>query len=176
MKKFIRLSIIPLSFLSASAFANFGLSIDGMNANIERCFRQTQLIEQGFPAEKLSARSCTRVINNTWTSRKSESAARVNRGLVYLHKGRNDRALKDFVRAAKIYPQRYEAHIAAAQLLFAKQAFNEALAHYDKAIDIKGQDPSLLKNRRLTALSLENDGSQQVSMKLGKEPMEESLQ
>lgn len=176
MLKYIAYSIFPLGLLSFSATANYGLSIDGMNANLERCFKQTQLIEQGIPADKLSTRYCSRVINNTWHSREMESGALVNRGLIYQYKGNSDRALKDFVRAAAINPKSYQAHIAAAQLLFDKQEFGDALVHYDHAIEIDNQNPSLIRNRRLTALSLEKEQAQQLTMQQGKPDADKSLQ
>lgn len=141
------IAAIPLSFYAGGAFAQIGLSIDDMNANIENCYKQTLLASQQTSLKKIQTIPCTRVINSHLSSKNNKSIALFNRSIVYMHKGEIKSALKDVQRAIKIAPDFYQAHVAAAQWLQQENSLNEALAHYERAISIDSSDITVEKNR-----------------------------
>ena len=144
LKVFITLLIITAS---TSVLANLNFSLGELNGHIERCYKQTLLVADKRTESKASTVSCSAVINSRMLPKKQLANTLINRAVVYFYTGKTGKALHDFERALGLNPQLIEAHIALAQILYKKGELNEALAHYEKALSIDSNNPSLKRNR-----------------------------
>lgn len=133
--KIFILAAFGLCITSGFAHANYGLSIDGLNRNISNCYDQAQRALEQKEGQLLSVASCRKVLHNNWSSNVVKANAFHNRGLIYQHQGKVDKAIRDFQRAIKLNPQSKTTQIALAQLFEDKQEYNLALIHYELALE-----------------------------------------
>lgn len=152
-----------------SALADIGLSVNQMNGHLDKCYQQSQLAHQLEDKHKLSSVSCTKVLRNEWLTKEAESNARLNRAIIYMAKGDNKLAIKDFKKLLNKGTHRYQAHVALAQILESENDYMEAIAHYDNAIAIDNSNPLLLKKRTRIAQHIALEKRQRLSMHKSKQ-------
>lgn len=174
MKQFLVLVLTTkLTLLSIPAYASFHHSLDDINRHINRCYKQTLLAADEQTLTQASTVSCSLLINSRQLPKKQQANTLLNRAVVNLYKGHDEKALQDFSRALLLNPKLVHAHIGSAQILYGNGALKEALAHYENAMSIDDTNPSLKHNRDLIANDLlELKYSKLVMQKTKGEPIE----
>jgi len=154
MTKIINLSILSMLGLHVLPVTAGHLSVNQMNINLDKCYQQTELVQQKSEAKELSIYACTKVLSNDWLSKETESNTRLNRGIVYMAQGQYEKAKKDFKRSISLNPNSYPAHVALAQLLYKDNDFVGALKHYDVAITLNSDATAVVHNRQIVVDSI----------------------
>jgi tetratricopeptide (TPR) repeat protein len=156
MKKFY--SCLLAFLVNSFSYAGSPLTLDMFNAYQAQCFEQTQRVEQNVAPETLSVRGCNMLLRNTWTSRYNQSAAYLNRGIVFQYKGMHSEAIRDFVRAIKREPNNYSAHLALGQIFLTQENYVKSVYHFERALSIDDSDLRL-KSKREYVLQLLKDNT-----------------
>ncbi|MBI4676150.1 MAG: tetratricopeptide repeat protein [Elusimicrobia bacterium] len=125
-----------------------------LSAKLDRSFPQTwyylrTLTPPGDPAELAALRRAAA------KSRKSDPHIHLNYGLMLLHAGRTDAALRQFQTAADLSAAYAEAHFEIGAVRYDQGRFDDAVASLRKALGI---DPDYAEARRLLALALAAKG------------------
>lgn len=89
---------------------------------------------KGAIDDKISA--CTREINSGRLRGRELASAYSNRGLVYLAKRNNDRAIQDYDQAIRLNPQDYFAFYSRGDAYNDKGQYDRAIQDYDEAINL----------------------------------------
>lgn len=101
-------------------------------------------------------RTCTEAIDSTMV-RSDEAATYVNRGVLLMRRGDNDKAIKDYRKAIKLQPKLAEAYINHGVALFYEGDNDASLAAYNTAIALDTDKMALtLFNRALVHERMEN--------------------
>ena len=137
------------------------LNLEKINFNIQDCYEQTRLLEHGNTQGVATTKSCTSLIDNRFVPEHIRAIAHFNRGVIYNHKGLEEKALADFKMSQTLLPDLAEAHIALGSLYFQANQLDVSLAHLDKAIDISGATTELLQMRN----AIRKDMGAQLSLK-----------
>lgn len=135
----VRSSFIALTALAlSSATANAAVSVFGGGYAAD-CYKAAET--SNLPAGK-AIEVCNLAIEQENLSRKNRAATYVNRGIIYMREGQNERALADYDSGLRLLPDLYEAHVNRGAALHAMQRFQEALDSLN--IGVKSQDPNAL--------------------------------
>lgn len=149
------------------ALANFSLSIDEINSQIDQCYQQTVLVSKKVAIAKITSKYCSAIINSGMLSRQQKAINLFNRGIIVAYQGHYELAAKDFENAIKYAPGLLEAHVAAAQLHGTNHQFAQSLRYYDSALALDNQNQQLKRNREFVAKHVRKYN--QVTVKLSNE-------
>jgi Tfp pilus assembly protein PilF len=112
----------------------------------------------GNPGTRSALQTCNDALERTTLTRRDRAATLVNRGVLLMRAGENERAEADYVAALEIKPDLPEAHINHGVALYHQEKFADALAAYDRALagEETDKDALALFNRGLVHERLEN--------------------
>lgn len=128
MKTF-HLACLALGFTAFAGTAHAQLVVKG-NGDAALCYRYAIMGNKG-------SNSALETCSNAFTplmSRKDEAATHVNRGVLYMRKGDQDSAAKDYEAALAIQPNLAEAHVNYAASLIRLQKYDAAMSSLNKAL------------------------------------------
>jgi len=136
-----------------SAAANAQVVVHGMNdAGI--CYRKSLIGDQG---SRSAIETCTDALSQNLTQ-KNHAATLVNRGILYMRKGDQDLASKDFQAALEMKPEMIEVHINYGASLIRQDRMQDAVKSLNIALEDKEHKkrPEALYNRAIAFDALEN--------------------
>lgn len=128
MKTF-RLACLALGFTAFAGAAQAQLVVHG-KGDAAICYRYAISGNQGSSS---AINTCDEAFSDFMTG-KDEAATHVNRGVLYMRRGDQDRAVKDYEAALAIRPDLLEAHVNHAASLIRLQKYDAALSSLDKAL------------------------------------------
>jgi len=111
----------------------------------------------GNEGSRVAIETCSSAFENV-ISIKDRAATHVNRGLLYMRKGEQEKAAADYKSAIKIKPDLTQAYVNQAASLILQKKYNEAVVSLNKALEDK-QSPTrtaALLNRAI-ALDAQED-------------------
>lgn len=128
MKTF-RLACLALGFTAFAGTAQAQLVVQG-KGDATLCYRYALTGNKGSNS---AIETCSDAFS-TAMSRNDEAATYVNRGILYMRKGNQVRAAKDYESALAIKPNLTEAHVNYAASLIRLQKYDAAISSLDKAL------------------------------------------
>lgn len=151
--KTLRLACLTLGFTAFAGTAQAQLVVQG-KGDAALCYRYAITGNKGSNS---AIDTCSDAFN-VLMSRKDEAATHVNRGVLYMRKGDQKRAAKDYEAALAIQPNLAEAHVNYAASLIRLQKYDAAISSLDKAlIDPESSiRPEALYNRAIIMDRREN--------------------
>jgi len=143
---YIRSTLLIAAFFALPATAQAQLVVLG-SGDAAICYRQTLIGDQG---SKSTIKTCTEGLS-TALSYKDRAATHVNRGVLYMRRGDQERATKDFEKALSLRPNLTEAHINYAASLIRQEKLDAALITLNTALEDKDSKkrPEALYNRAI---------------------------
>ena len=133
---------VTLPLHATGAFAGSSdMSIRAINDNAEVCYQQTVAANEGADASTLSTKSCDRVLDSKYLSKKLESATLLNRAIVQVKQADYAGAEESATRALEVSPGMKNAKVLLKQIKrisasIEQTASNQAVETVDSAKQI----------------------------------------
>lgn len=151
--KTLRLACLALGFAAFSAAAQAQLVVHGKGDAV-LCYEYSA---RGNTGSRSAIKTCSEALTQDLSS-KDTAATYVNRGILFMRKGEQDLASKDYQSAIEIKPELTEAYVNYGASLIRQEKFEEAL----KTLNIALEDidstirPEALYNRAIILDRREN--------------------
>lgn len=126
----MRSFLLVMSFCSSSLVYAGAATIFG-SSDAEACYRTAT-----FGPRQVDTDACTAAIKAGELTRVDLAATYSNRGIILASNGQLERAIADHTTAIELDPRSVRAYINRANSLFRARRYVEALADYDRAIDL----------------------------------------
>ena len=130
--KTYRLALLALGIASFAGNAHAQLFVQG-KGHAAQCYDYTIKENQGT---RSAIESCSEAFEQL-ISQKDRAATHVNRGVLYMRKGDQERAMTDYMAALKIDPNLTQAYVNQAASLIRQKKFDEALEALNTALKDK---------------------------------------
>jgi len=127
--KTYRLAFLALGMTAFASAANAQLVVQG-KGGAAQCYDYAMAGNEG---SHYAIKTCSRALNEV-ISQKDKAATFVNRGVLYMRKGDQEKASADYEAALAIRPNLTQAHVNNGASLIRQKKFDEALAALNTAL------------------------------------------
>jgi tetratricopeptide (TPR) repeat protein len=109
--------------------------IYGRNPEARKCFESAKKAVDLGETTRTALRSCTDALESGKLDIKDRAATHVNRGILDMALGDHAKALRDFDAAQGLHPEYGAIYLNRGNVFFHREAYDDAIAEYSKAIE-----------------------------------------
>ena len=125
---FINLLSIPLYSTAQS------VSILGDSADARECYFSAEIAIQMHSTSRMEIETCTNALNFQNLRLRDKAGTYINRGILYVAMEEYQKAIKDYARAEKLYPDFGAIHVNRGNLFFMGESYDSAISEYTRAL------------------------------------------